>query len=183
VLDCLVEVKAPFNPMSAVAQMAATLKGYGLTKTTGDKYAAGWVPDAFSKVGITYEPHVRRPIWTRCRFSPAAGSGCSTVRFWWRSSPHWSAARRRSGGTWSTMVLGGATTAATPPPSRCRRVRAITGTCLGSAVLIPSQGIVRVNSILPARTPRRAGAPLFFLTDYRRARPNSTPKIAYTYLP
>ena len=44
-------------------------------------------------------------------------------------------------------------------------------------------GIVRVNSILPARAPRRAGAPLFLLTNYCRARPDSTPKIAYTYLP
>jgi hypothetical protein len=29
-------------------------------------------------------------------------------------------------------------------------------------------GIVRVNSILPARAPRQAGAPLFLLTNYRR---------------
>src|SRR5271157_4119686 len=41
--------------------------------------------------------------------------------------------------------------------------------------------IVRVNSILPARPPGRAGAPLFLLTNYRRARPDSTPKVAYTY--
>ena len=45
------------------------------------------------------------------------------------------------------------------------------------------RGIVRVNSILPARAPGRAGAPLFLLTNYRRIRPDSTPKIAYTYLP
>ncbi len=44
-------------------------------------------------------------------------------------------------------------------------------------------GIVRVNSILSARPPGRAGAPLLFLTNYRRARPGSTPKIAYTHLP
>ena len=44
-------------------------------------------------------------------------------------------------------------------------------------------GIVRVNSILPVRTPGRAAAPLFLLTNCRRARPDSTPKIAYTYLP
>ena len=47
----------------------------------------------------------------------------------------------------------------------------------------PQWGIVRVNSILPVRAQGRAGAPLFFLTNYRRARPDSTPKIAYTYLP
>jgi acetyl-CoA synthetase len=50
-------------------------------------------------------------------------------------------------------------------------------------IFFVGRGIVRVNSILPARAPRRAGAPLFLFTNYRRARPDSTPKIAYTYLP
>jgi hypothetical protein len=45
------------------------------------------------------------------------------------------------------------------------------------------EGIVRVNSILPADAPRQTGAPLFLLKNDRRARPDSTPKIAYTYLP
>jgi hypothetical protein len=45
------------------------------------------------------------------------------------------------------------------------------------------RGIVRVNSILPARAQGRAGAPLFLLTNHRRARPDSTPKMAYSYLP
>jgi hypothetical protein len=45
------------------------------------------------------------------------------------------------------------------------------------------EGIVRVNSILPARAPGRAGAPLFLLTNHQCARSDSTPKIAYTYLP
>ena len=44
-------------------------------------------------------------------------------------------------------------------------------------------GIVRANSILPARAPGRAGAPLFLLTNHQRAWPDSTPKTAYTYLP
>jgi hypothetical protein len=44
-------------------------------------------------------------------------------------------------------------------------------------------GIVRVNSILPARAPGRAGVPLFSLMNYQHARRDSTPKIAYTYLP
>ena len=45
------------------------------------------------------------------------------------------------------------------------------------------QGIVRVNSILPARALGRAGAPLCLLTSHQCARSDSTPKIAYTYLP
>jgi hypothetical protein len=55
VLDCVVEIKAPFNPTSATAQIADTLKSYGIRKLTGDKYAAQWVVDAFRKVGIEYQ--------------------------------------------------------------------------------------------------------------------------------
>jgi hypothetical protein len=54
ILDCLVEIRAPFNPTSAVAQIAAVLKSYGLHETVGDKYAAQWVVDAFAKCGIRY---------------------------------------------------------------------------------------------------------------------------------
>jgi hypothetical protein len=54
VLDCVVEVPAPFNPTAATQQIAACLKSYGLHQTTGDKYAAQWVVDAFLKLGIRY---------------------------------------------------------------------------------------------------------------------------------
>jgi hypothetical protein len=54
ILDCVVEIKAPFNPTSATEQIAETLKSYGLTETVGDKYAAEWVVDAFAKCGIKY---------------------------------------------------------------------------------------------------------------------------------
>lgn len=54
VLDCVVEIKAPFNPTSATEQIAKTLKSYGLNETVGDKYAAEWVVDAFAKLGIKY---------------------------------------------------------------------------------------------------------------------------------
>jgi hypothetical protein len=53
-LDCLIEIKAPFNPTAATEQIASTLKSYGLRQTTGDKYAASWVVDAFGKHGISY---------------------------------------------------------------------------------------------------------------------------------
>ena len=44
-------------------------------------------------------------------------------------------------------------------------------------------GIVRVNSILPPSAQGWARAVLFLLTNCRRAWPDLTPKIAYTYLP
>jgi hypothetical protein len=53
-LDCLIEIRAPFNPTAAVEIIAKVLKEYGLHETTGDKYAAQWVVDAFAKCGINY---------------------------------------------------------------------------------------------------------------------------------
>ena len=55
VLDCLIEVKAPFNPTQATATIAAVLKEYGLRDTIGDRYAAEWVVDAFIRQGISYK--------------------------------------------------------------------------------------------------------------------------------
>jgi hypothetical protein len=54
VLDCLHEVAPPFSPMDAVAQIATTLREYGLTEVTGDRYAAEFNVDAFSINGISY---------------------------------------------------------------------------------------------------------------------------------
>jgi hypothetical protein len=54
VLDCLVEIKAPFNPTSATQQIADVLKSYGVHATMGDRYSAQWVIDAFAKCGVKY---------------------------------------------------------------------------------------------------------------------------------
>jgi hypothetical protein len=54
VLDCLVEIKAPFNPDKATADISEMLKAYRCSSTQGDKYAAGWVIQAFAKCGISY---------------------------------------------------------------------------------------------------------------------------------
>ena len=47
----------------------------------------------------------------------------------------------------------------------------------------PHHGIVKLNSILPVWVPGRGRASLFLLINRRRARRESKPKIAYTYLP
>jgi hypothetical protein len=54
ILDCIVEIAAPFNPTSATGNIAKTLKEYGLTSVVGDRYAASWTIDAFAKCGIRY---------------------------------------------------------------------------------------------------------------------------------
>jgi len=59
VLDCLVEIRAPFNPDAATAQVADVLKSYACRSTTGDRYAALWTVEAFRKCGIRYEQSER----------------------------------------------------------------------------------------------------------------------------
>jgi hypothetical protein len=55
VLDCVHEIKAPFNPTSATQQVANLLKNYGITSTRGDRYAAAWTVDGFAAFGIRYQ--------------------------------------------------------------------------------------------------------------------------------
>jgi hypothetical protein len=56
VLDCLVEVKAPFDTNVAVAQIADVLKSYHLTSTSGDDHAKGWVVAELQRHRIGFEP-------------------------------------------------------------------------------------------------------------------------------
>ena len=48
VLDCLLEIPAPFNPTTATGDVARTLKAYRLSEVVGDRYAASWVIAEFS---------------------------------------------------------------------------------------------------------------------------------------
>ena len=52
-LDCLLEIKAPFNPDTATGDIAALLKTYGIYKATSDRYAAQWPVAAFARNGVT----------------------------------------------------------------------------------------------------------------------------------
>jgi hypothetical protein len=54
ILDCVREVKPPFDPASAVAEFAGTLGAYGVREVRGDRYAGEWPVSAFRKHGIWY---------------------------------------------------------------------------------------------------------------------------------
>ena len=56
VLDCLVEVPAPFDTAMATCQVAMTLRSYGLHDVMGDDYAKGWVIREFQRHGIQFKP-------------------------------------------------------------------------------------------------------------------------------
>jgi hypothetical protein len=43
-----------FNPQQATADIATTLRSYGIYEVVGDRYAASWTTAAFAGVGMTY---------------------------------------------------------------------------------------------------------------------------------
>ena len=59
VLDVVEEIKAPFDPSVATAELCKVLKAYGCSQVYGDRYAGNWVPNEFKKHGITYLPSGR----------------------------------------------------------------------------------------------------------------------------
>jgi hypothetical protein len=59
VLDCVREVKPPFSPDDTVKDFAATLASYGLREVTGDRWATGFVAEAFEKAGVSYRTSER----------------------------------------------------------------------------------------------------------------------------
>lgn len=59
VVDAVYERRAPFNPSQVVAEYAALLAPYGITRVVGDHYAGEWPREAFGRHDITYEPAAR----------------------------------------------------------------------------------------------------------------------------
>jgi len=55
VLDVLEHVRAPHEPSAVVGGFCRTLKNYGISRVTGDRYAGAWPEGAFREHGITYE--------------------------------------------------------------------------------------------------------------------------------
>jgi hypothetical protein len=54
IIDALYERRAPFDPSTAFADVAALHRQYGISETTGDNYAAGLTVEGFAKVGLIY---------------------------------------------------------------------------------------------------------------------------------
>jgi hypothetical protein len=59
VLDCVREVRAPFQPEAVVEDFCKTLASYGVAKVTGDRYAGEWPREQFLKRNVTYVPSER----------------------------------------------------------------------------------------------------------------------------
>jgi hypothetical protein len=55
VVDCVREIKAPFDPESATEEISQLLALYKIDETTGDRYSGQWCAQAFEKRGVRYE--------------------------------------------------------------------------------------------------------------------------------
>ena len=55
VMDAIREIKAPFDPESAVEEIAQLLALYKVDETTGDRYSGQWCVQTFEKRSIKYE--------------------------------------------------------------------------------------------------------------------------------
>jgi hypothetical protein len=54
VLDLAHECRPPFSPSQAISEVCGLLKGYGIASVIGDKYAPGFVSEAFAQHRVTY---------------------------------------------------------------------------------------------------------------------------------
>ncbi len=68
ILDMAHEIKPPFSPLAAIAEVAGLLKGYSVTQVTGDRYAPGFVAEGFQRHGVryVYSERDRSQIYVEC---------------------------------------------------------------------------------------------------------------------
>ena len=68
VLDCVREVRAPFQPEAVVADFCMALAAYGVARVTGDRYAGEWPREQFAKRKVDYVPSekVKSDIYRDC---------------------------------------------------------------------------------------------------------------------
>jgi hypothetical protein len=74
-LDCLTEAAPPFDPAQATADIAKTLKAYGITKVVADRYAAQWPVAEFARNDVTLEHSERDRSAIYADFLPLLTSG------------------------------------------------------------------------------------------------------------
>ncbi len=55
IVDAVFERQAPFDPALTTVEVSNFLKSYRITRTTGDRYSAGWVSGAFERNSIKYD--------------------------------------------------------------------------------------------------------------------------------
>ncbi len=74
-IDKVVEVKPPFHTGDAVADFCKTMRDYKITAARADRYAAGWVVDAFRAQNIIIKPSEENKSALYENFLPMINTG------------------------------------------------------------------------------------------------------------
>jgi hypothetical protein len=74
-VDAVRELRAPFSPEIATAELSVLLKSYRVSKVFGDHYAGAWPAEAFGKHGIGYEGSALPKSQLYSAFLPLLNSG------------------------------------------------------------------------------------------------------------
>ncbi len=81
VLACLREVAPPFSPEQVCAEFGRTLRVYGLSRVTSDRYPINWVSERFRTHGVTVEYSTKSRSDLYRSLIPLITSGpCSVAR-------------------------------------------------------------------------------------------------------
>jgi len=75
VLDCIREIRPPFNPDQVVEDFVDLLKRYGVRRVTGDRYGGVWLQERFRVHGISYEVAKKPKSDIYREFLPLLNSG------------------------------------------------------------------------------------------------------------
>ena len=59
ILDCIREMRAPFQPEAVVHDFCQTLVSYRVGRVVGDRYAGEWPREQFKKRNVDYAPSER----------------------------------------------------------------------------------------------------------------------------
>ena len=77
ILQCVVEVPAPCDPVNATAQIASVLRSYGIKEVWGDRYAVGFVTAELARHGLTLQHSGK----SRSDFIASCSPRCDRVAF------------------------------------------------------------------------------------------------------
>lgn len=75
VLDLVRERRPPFSPDAVVAEFVATLRAYGVTAVSGDRYGAEGVAERFRVHGVQYRPAERTKSQLYSELLPLVNAG------------------------------------------------------------------------------------------------------------
>jgi hypothetical protein len=75
VLDCLREVRPPFNPVDCVGEFVQVCQSYRISRLYGDRFAGEWCRQPFREAGIAYEISAQSKGDLYINFLPLLNSG------------------------------------------------------------------------------------------------------------